>query len=137
MQSLQRLKAIALGFTTFTRANQIFNMQSSSFASKCDFPVQGNYFVEDRNGRDNYVILHPKGENDATKHKYSLIWLHGLGDSAYGFLDIFTDEKLNVVPPSCKVILTTAPEREVTCNGGMMSTSWFDIRSLDRSAMNI
>ncbi len=34
--------------------------------------------------KERKVILHP---NDT--HKYSLIWLHGLGDSAYGFTDIF------------------------------------------------
>ena len=111
-------------------------MQSSGFATKCDLPVAGHYFMEDRNGKDNYVILHPKADSDATKHKYSLIWLHGLGDSAYGFLDVFTDESLSIVPPSCKVILATAPEREVTCNGGFVMTSWFDIRSLDRSEMS-
>lgn len=93
--------------------------------------------MEDRQGKDNYVVLHPKAESDATKHKYSLIWLHGLGDSAYGFLDVFTDKVINIVPPSCKVILATAPEREVTCNNGLVMTSWFDIKSLDRTAMTI
>lgn len=92
------------------------------------FPVQGNYRVEERQS-DNYVILHPMNTSESTKHKYSLIWLHGLGDSAYGFLDVFTDH-MNPVPPSCKVILATAPSRAVTINNGMVMTSWYDIFEL-------
>jgi phospholipase/carboxylesterase len=38
------------------------------------------------------IILTPTGE-----HKYSLIWLHGLGDTAEGFLDFFYS-KNTVVP---------------------------------------
>ena len=78
---------------------------------------------------NNYVTLHPKEDKD---HKYSLVWLHGLGDSAYGFKDAFLDEKLNIVPPSCKVILPTAPTRAVSINMGAKMTSWYDILSLDR-----
>jgi len=79
---------------------------------------------------DRYIVLHPKNSDEKTRHKYSLIWLHGLGDSAYGFQDVFLDDNLNIVPPSCKVILATAPERAVTCNGGMVMTSWYDIHEL-------
>ena len=94
--------------------------------------MSSRYKVEERN-TDNYVILNPVHE-----HKFSLIWLHGLGDSAYGFLDVFTDQRFKIVPETCKVILPTAPKRPVTCNGGMKMTSWYDILSLDRSpAMTI
>ena len=58
--------------------------------------------------------------------------MHGLGDSGAGFLDVFCDTNLQVVPPSCKVILPTAPQMNVTCNGGYRMNSWFDIYSLDR-----
>ena len=61
-----------------------------------------------------------------------MIWLHGLGDSAHGFADVFADPRLGVVPPTCKVVLPTAPIRAVTCNGGYRMTSWYDISSLDR-----
>jgi len=61
-----------------------------------------------------------------------LIWLHGLGDSAHGFADVFGNPALGVVPPTCKVILPTAPIRAVTCNDGYRMTSWYDIKSLDR-----
>jgi phospholipase/carboxylesterase len=70
--------------------------------------------------------LVPKNE-DA---KYSLIWLHGLGDSAHGFADVFLDPNWRFVPANCKVRLLTAPERPVTLNGGMRMNSWYDILSL-------
>ena len=73
---------------------------------------------------DDYVYLNPTAE-----HTHSLVWLHGLGDSAYGFATMFESE---VVLPGCRVILPTAPERAVTCNGGMHMTSWYDIKTLDR-----
>ena len=56
--------------------------------------------------------------------------MHGLGDSAYGFLDVFMDEQFNLVPAHCKVVLLTAPERPVTLNGGMVMNSWYDISEL-------
>jgi predicted esterase len=69
-------------------------------------------------------VLHPRIE----PHKYSLIFLHGLGDSAYGFADVFLDESIALVPNNCKVLLLNAPERAVTMNGGMVMTSWYDIK---------
>ena len=35
-----------------------------------------------------------------------------------------------MVPDTCKVILPTAPERPVTCNGDHEMHSWFDFKSL-------
>ena len=61
--------------------------------------------------RNRHILLHPHKD-----HKYSLIWLHGLGDSAEGFVDLFLDTKYNLVPDFCKVILLTAPERAVSMN---------------------
>lgn len=60
---------------------------------------------------DRHVLLHPMKD-----HKYSMIWLHGLGDSAAGFEDLFLDPRLEVAPPNCKVLLLTAPQRAVTLN---------------------
>jgi len=59
-----------------------------------------------------------------------LIWLHGLGDSAAGFADIFLDERFNLVPNNCKVLLLTAPQRPVSLNDGMVMNSWYDIENL-------
>ena len=54
--------------------------------------------------------------------------MHGLGDSAAGHVDIFLDEKLDIAPTNCKVILPTATPRAVSVNNGMKMNSWFDIR---------
>ena len=40
---------------------------------------------------------------------------------------------MDLVPQSCRVILPTAPERAVSCNGGYVMTSWYDIMSLSAS----
>jgi len=55
--------------------------------------------------------------------------LHGLGDSANGFYDVFAEE--GVVPPTCRVVLPTAPKKPVSCNNGYVMNSWFDIYNLD------
>jgi phospholipase/carboxylesterase len=75
------------------------------------------------------ITLHPHKQYS---HKHSLVWLHGLGDSAYGFYDVFLDPRFELVPSTCKVILPTAPERPVTLNNGFRMTSWYDIQSLVR-----
>ena len=75
-----------------------------------------------------YIYLHPKEQ----EHKYSLIFLHGLGDTAMGFHDLFLDpeNQYNLVPPSCKVVLPTAPVQPVSLNDGFEMNSWFDIHQL-------
>ncbi|TNV73468.1 hypothetical protein FGO68_gene16404 [Halteria grandinella] len=75
--------------------------------------------------KERSITLVPK-----ESHKSSLIWLHGLGDSANGFADVFLNEEYAWTPPHVKVILLTAPERPVTLNGGMVMNSWYDIYSL-------
>ena len=89
-----------------------------------------NFKVEQGSNEDvSYYVKTPTGDQ---QHEYSLIWIHGLGDTGAGFIDVFIDTKMQVVPPSCKVILPTAPTQRVTANGGYMMTSWFDIFSLER-----
>ena len=75
---------------------------------------------------EEYLYVEPIEE-----HKHTLIWTHGLGDSAYGFVDLFFSPNLEVVPPTTKVVLLTAPNRAVTINGGMEMPSWFDILSME------
>jgi phospholipase/carboxylesterase len=79
------------------------------------------YTIEKRND-DIYLI--PKSE----EHKETIVWLHGLGDSAEGFVDVFLDDKLNPVRPSTKVILLTAPSNPVTINNNYAMPSWYDIK---------
>jgi predicted esterase len=88
-----------------------------------------------KNNDTNYIFMEPVQE----KHKYSLIFLHGLGDSAMGFYDVFDDpeNEYNLVPPSCKIILPTAPVRPVTLNEGMDMTSWFDVYTMRSNLSHI
>lgn len=60
---------------------------------------------------------------------FSLIWLHGLGDSSAGFLDYF---KLKASPlfRGARVKLLQSPVRCVTINNGIPFNSWYDIKSL-------
>ena len=62
----------------------------------------------------------PKGEHTAT-----LVWLHGLGDSAYGFTDYFCMPEFRF--PTLKIVLPTATEMPVTVNRGMVMNSWYDV----------
>ena len=68
----------------------------------------------------NNIILTPIQNPERT-----LIFLHGLGDSADGWYQTFLEESLNL--QDSKVILLTAPIAPVSINGGMKTTSWFDI----------
>jgi len=56
--------------------------------------------------------------------------MHGLADSAEGFLDVFTDQAANPVTSDTKVVLLTAPARPVTINAGMIMPSWYDMKVL-------
>eukprot|EP00466_Bigelowiella_natans_P007446 jgi/Bigna1/143681/aug1.80_g18389 len=62
-------------------------------------------------------------------HTATLIFLHGLGDTAEGWLP----GALELRPKSghMKIILPTAPTRPVTLNGGMETTAWADVYGLE------
>jgi phospholipase/carboxylesterase len=63
--------------------------------------------------------------------KCSLIWLHGLGDKSEGFKSFFCHSH-SPVYAGIKIKLIQAPERPVTINGGAVTNSWYDIKSLKR-----
>lgn len=76
--------------------------------------MQGNnYNIEKKGAKGEHIYLIPK-----TNHTNTLIWMHGLGDTAEGYLDIFND-KSSLVTPTTKIVLLTAPIRKVTINFGM------------------
>ncbi|KAJ1491067.1 Phospholipase/Carboxylesterase-domain-containing protein [Baffinella frigidus] len=68
---------------------------------------------------------HPVPEGD--KHTASVIWMHGLGDSGFGWAPVAT--QLNM--PHIKFLYPTAAVLPVTLNMGMEMPSWFDLYSLD------
>ncbi|KAJ2727053.1 hypothetical protein GGI07_000171 [Coemansia sp. Benny D115] len=65
-------------------------------------------------------------------HTASIIFLHGLGDSGYGWKPMA--DSLSPQLPHVKFVLPNAPEQPVTLNGGFRMPSWYDIRSLNKIA---
>lgn len=61
--------------------------------------------------------------------------MHGLGDSADGYLDFFMDST-TPTPPTMKIVLLTAPVRAVTVNMGMKMNSWFDFKDFNLTDQN-
>jgi len=60
-------------------------------------------------------------------HVASLVFLHGLGDTGFGWAGALNQIK----PEFLKVICPTAPNLPVTINGGAAMPAWYDILSLD------
>ncbi|KAJ8670328.1 hypothetical protein QAD02_001587 [Eretmocerus hayati] len=63
------------------------------------------------------------------RHKATLIFFHGLGDTGHGWASPLGSLR----PQHVKIICPTAPTMPVTLNGGFRMPSWFDLRSLDAS----
>jgi predicted esterase len=61
-------------------------------------------------------------------HSATVIFCHGLGDSADGWID--TIREFSKAMPWIKFIVPTAPTRPISLNGGMPMPAWFDIASL-------
>jgi len=67
--------------------------------------------------------------NATVKHTATVIFLHGLGDSGTGWLQVVQMIKKDL--PHIKWVLPNAPTRSITANFGMMMPGWFDITSFD------
>ncbi|MGR9012190.1 MAG: alpha/beta hydrolase [Gammaproteobacteria bacterium] len=59
-------------------------------------------------------------------HKYSVIWLHGLGADGHDFEGL-VPELLLTAKANIHFIFPNAPIQPVTINGGMSMRSWYDI----------
>jgi len=59
------------------------------------------------------------------KAKATLIWMHGLGDSAHGFLPVFSQNIYGLNLDDIKFVLVNAPERPVTMNNYEKMRSWW------------
>ncbi|KAF9238809.1 Phospholipase/Carboxylesterase-domain-containing protein [Melanogaster broomeanus] len=67
-------------------------------------------------------------------HTATVIFLHGLGDSGKGWLDIIKELKVQL--PHVKWLLPNAPNRSITANMGFGMSGWFDLRSWDLEDKN-
>jgi len=83
-----------------------------------------------------YQLFQRRGMGTVTlfpteKHSASIIFLHGLGDTGYGW-----EEPMRMIQNAgnghIKFILPSAAARPVTINQGMSMPAWFDIRGLSR-----
>ena len=61
-------------------------------------------------------------------HRYSVIWLHGLGADGHDFEDIVPKLQLHA-DAFIHFIFPNAPIQAVTVNGGMAMRAWYDIVS--------
>jgi len=84
---------------------------------------------ESRDGSNKVVLTPPLGKWSAT-----VIFAHGLGDSADGWVDTLRDVSKQL--PWVKFIIPSAPSRPITLNGGMSMPGWFDIASLSPADAN-
>ncbi len=68
-----------------------------------------------------------------SEHKYSVIWLHGLGADGHDFEGLVPELHLSA-RANIHFIFPNAPVQPVTINGGMSMRSWYDIleMSLER-----
>jgi phospholipase/carboxylesterase len=70
-----------------------------------------------------------------SEHKYSVIWLHGLGADGHDFEGLIPDLHLSA-KENIHFIFPNAPVQPVSINGGRAMRSWYDILeiSLDNRA---
>ena len=68
-----------------------------------------------------------------SEHKYSVIWMHGLGADGHDFEGLVPELHL-AARANIHFIFPNAPIQPVTINGGMAMRSWYDIleMSLER-----
>lgn len=62
---------------------------------------------------------------------WTVIWLHGLGDSGHGFAPIVPALIHGRDWPAVRFVFPHAPVRPITINGGNAMRAWYDISDLD------
>lgn len=69
------------------------------------------------------VVIEPRR---GAPYQGTLVFLHGLGDSADGWADVFSEHG----PPGLRLVLPNAHSQPVTMNRGSHTTSWYDLLGL-------
>lgn len=69
----------------------------------------------------------------AGAHRWSVIWLHGLGADGHDFEPVVPELQLPD-DHGVRFVFPHAPQRPVTINGGMRMRAWFDIAGPDIAA---
>jgi len=96
------------------------NVISTALYGTLNFPDSENntYIPED--------MACPVRAASSGKHSATVIFLHGLGDTGDGWLQLLSE----ICPHHIKVLCPNAPTQAVSLNYGMRMPSWFDITSL-------
>jgi phospholipase/carboxylesterase len=68
------------------------------------------------------------------KPNAAIIWLHGLGADGHDFEPV-VPQLVPRVEKSWRFVFPHAPVRPVTINGGVRMRAWYDIKGLDRKAV--
>lgn len=76
------------------------------------------------------IMAFPTRAAATGKHTATVIFLHGLGDTGDGWLQLFSE----ICSHHIKVLCPNAPIAPVSLNMGMQMPSWFDIKSLSFDA---
>ncbi|ORY60550.1 Phospholipase/carboxylesterase/thioesterase [Pseudomassariella vexata] len=66
----------------------------------------------------------------ASRHTATVIFVHGLGDTGYGWAQTVENWRRRSRLDEVKFILPHAPKIPITCNGGMPMPGWYDIFAL-------
>jgi phospholipase/carboxylesterase len=69
-----------------------------------------------------------------SKPNAAIVWLHGLGADGHDFEPV-VPELVRRGEKSWRFVFPHAPVRPVTINGGMQMRAWYDIKGLDRKAV--
>lgn len=69
------------------------------------------------------------------EHRYSIVWLHGLGADGHDFEGIVPELRLRA-EEHIHFIFPEAPVRSVTINGGMRMRAWYDIVDLSMARVD-
>src|SRR5450755_962723 len=70
----------------------------------------------------------------APKPNAAVIWLHGLGADGHDFESV-VPQLVQRGERAWRFVFPHAPVRAVTLNGGMRMRAWYDIKGLDRNAL--
>lgn len=69
----------------------------------------------------------------AGEHRWTVLWLHGLGADGHDFEPIVPELRLPE-GHGARFVFPHAPQRPVTINGGVRMRAWYDIAGFDMTA---
>jgi phospholipase/carboxylesterase len=82
--------------------------------------------------------LLPAIEEETTENpQFSVIWMHGLGADGSAFVPAAISKMGLDDAPGIRFVCPHAPFIPITCNGGRLMRSWYDVFSLDNTSRRV